>query len=69
VNAGVGVGISVGLSVVISVGVAIGMSVAISVGVEASNKGLWAYTWLAYRLMRAARRSNRPSVESIYTRA
>jgi hypothetical protein len=37
--------------------------------VRASNRGLWARSWLACGPIRAARRSNRPSVESVCTRA
>jgi hypothetical protein len=37
--------------------------------IRALNRGLWACAWLACGPMRAARRSNRPSVESIYARA
>jgi hypothetical protein len=36
------------------------------VHIRASNRGLWACAWLACRPIRATRRSNRPSVESIY---
>jgi hypothetical protein len=63
VGAGVGAGTSVGLSVAIGVGVAVGM------GVEALNRGLWACVWLACGPIRAACRSNRPSVESVCARA
>jgi hypothetical protein len=35
------------------------------VHVRASNRGLWAYVWLACRPIRAACRSNRPSVKSV----
>jgi hypothetical protein len=39
------------------------------VHVRASNRGLWARAWLACGPIRAARRSNRPSVESVCARA
>jgi hypothetical protein len=39
------------------------------VHMRALNRGLWARAWLACGPMRAAHRSNRPSVKSVYARA